>query len=505
MPSRTSALLPLLLLMSGVALAASPTTTRYMAAHMTRDLVAAMKSKVIPVELKNTILENARPEDRDFAKSIVVHWKAYSDREVQAEFDQLVIKDEYGVDVLKIRPDVSASPQDVDALGNRFVINGRVWSKPKTGSIEKSIRQFLKDNVAINEGRNSPLFARFLSPAAAFAADTTNFAKPVYLYVSLGGFLSEPKNLPPTAMILKNNPKDAIYDSRKGWDSFLHRDVAVQCTGSVARTKAKVGSTIADVESRPDGSVVLTFNNDKQKAKLLVTSKKFDAKTVQKAIEKIKSYNDTSERAVAEKVLADFDDVGCQALSPRQYIQARQTVEKAAAEKTLEQEEKMNRERAKAIVEYLQESYTESQTSNLLCDDVVVQTCLKSDCSALSAPAKSGNIFAWIPHETPNSIGRAKNWRPEDTKVAGAPITVDPQTDLPVLNGEGISGNDMREAKRLVTRAVEDEKSERADIKNAILSLRPLGQCCGEAECREKLAGKDLNLVPSTGSGATKK
>lgn len=415
----------------------SLTEKRYASAMVVQNVIQDLQAPQISNALKTLLLDRARPEDKAFVTSLVVQWKKNRiDKNIYAEFDQLVVRNSRGTEVLRM--------SEMNSRGS-FVINGRPWTVPGKGSIEKSLRQHLVKPSAFNVAKPSSSFAAASLPTAAkiFAfvpraeaarrKETKDveppFVNAAYLFVVQGIVKdSKPYVASATDTLALNQVQPYIFTGNPliGFiKRFREEAFEVQCDGSTASGYAVIGETKVHFEVRADGRMVLTDQREGFK-KIRATPKL---------------------TALPDKTMAVGTDM------------------------------------------------TYSACTRPDCTEIDPQTSRVTATSLLLSPSREAQkALAWRPSE--GAQNRAKIIQ-DPSKKSDPFVLVDPGADLTV---KALGVEDFQEAEKLRDEANAVENDRIRKMENSILSLRPLGTCCGDKTCRDNLASQKVILKPREGA-----
>ncbi len=485
---------------------ASNIQARYESAQAVEKIVTALQSKIIPAEIKSSLLDGARAEDKDFAKSVVVNWKSYNDTNAFAEFDELLVLDEEGRESLRMK--VLEAPHS-------FQINGRAWTVPATGSISKSLREHLETATddSASASSASKKFARYLNRMlpTAFAAKPNAALAPAYLFASgvTNRTLPGPRDEGPrpelnnqpattTEALIEKSPKQyLVHDgSLLGiLKSFI--SLKVECRAGSAHGSARVNGDRLAFESRPDGSLIFTVD-DEAKTKLLVTSETSDQrKWVADQQAALASFLQSKpmNQALAKKIFQGFFTNAPLDDHDRMYRQTAETL------RTTMHQLARDGDYGRAVRKHSHElsEFYKSRTRRVISEKMAAAKCVNPDCSTIESGNQRSTIQHWLSKDGQRHIANALKWTPKNSPRSPARITQTQTTGTPVYAIEPIkylSKSDMAEAEKLVTEAHRASQRSSNNVKNMTLSLRPLGACCAETECRKSLLDTDTMPEP---------
>lgn len=491
--------------------APSQIEARYAAAKFVHDLVKTLQSPMIPEEIKKTLLDGVRDEDKSYAKSLVVKWKPYTDETVYADFDQLVIRDENGQEVLRVRPPIDPSGE--------FSINGRNWISPTSGSIEKSLRDFLgseKSDLA-HRGRSrakiiAMLFWGGSSSAQALKPEILRGQRdpiaPLYLFTTLtsskaasaAGALAEKS---PGAYLAKD---DTFYSNFIG--IFSEPPKTVACTTAGAKGTASVNGVGAAFEARPDGSVALQFS-DSNKTRLLVSSRVIDDREAARdSLIEIDAYtvkDGSRDPEKAKKIYQRFFQKEKARGDNDEKYSAVATELRIQTERLFHSK---NPNYVTALAPALKTlyKYYQSRIKPVITEELTIQQCGNPDCSMVKSGGPQSSISQWLPEIQNSTEKSALAWRASSGKKSPAKIVKFESTTSAryrLQDATKLDETDRKKAETLVALANNKAGQTERGLRNMALALRPLGECCGDSACREKLEKQDIKLEPN--SRATKK
>lgn len=437
---------------------------RYANATSLRNLTTALKSKILSNELKKAILEAARPEDRSFAQSIVVKWKAYTDKNIHTEFDELVVQDDSGKELLRLQP----MPEQ-----GILLLNGREWTAPEKGSIEKSLRNHLANSSAQNfpRTRDAGKFASFtpiFAPKAAWAAGETSPALAAAYVFTTTLSDSHGKKIPSFTVpapveaaavlgIEKTNLRQNENAVRGFYRAVTLRPIEVVCRGSTAAGRAEVGGVKTKFETRADGKILFQLE-DVAGTRLLVTPKIEDSSAgAKRGLSDIAEFHTggDKDKALAQKILGDFQSL-------RKFNDTAFTV--VAIEVDLASS-RMPATSAVLNVEKSIAGYYTEHLQPLVTENITVEQCVRKDDVAGVA------------------VTETFGGKCDKVKLAAA----------------------REQTLYKWTKATSDPANAQNDIRDAMLGLRTLGSCCASEPCRRSLESFDVQLKQESNSGGTKR
>lgn len=485
-------------------------SARYANARIANQIASALHSRIIPIDVKSVLLDSPRSEDKEAAKSAVINWKRFSDTNAFADFDELIVLDDDGTEILRMRSDEGS---------DSFTINGKEWTAPESGSIFKSLRTHLAKQ-ADQTSEASLLMPRFLlaTMTAAFAGDGNKDAAltPAYLFANAVAkrkrsvasirTIEQPAS---TTEALNEKPPDkylAHEDSLLGYLKALGA-VEVQCSAGVASGSVKLWHDRFTFESKSNGTVIFTLD-DGAKTKLLVTARRVDnrkwAANHQAALDLILKTKPMS-NAAAKSIFRDFflnaKEIN---LSDRAY---RQTAALLREDMPRLVQNGSYAEIVKKNADVLRQFYN-ARSRSIVTEEMSVAKCAKPDCSTVESGNERETIQPWLSRDDQQHIVNALKWKPSDSPAGSAKIVRTETAGAPIFTLEQgakkLSESDMRTAQRLIEDARRAAERSSNAVRSMMLSLRPLGACCLEKQCREELARRNINLTPN-GSKAVKK
>lgn len=263
----TAILLFSFLALNAAQAATSEVEARYGEAAVVREFVSILRAKTISNDLKTVLLDKTRPADKSFAQKIAVGWKGYNDKNVHAEFDQLVVRGDDGKEVLRLK--------SLPSPANTYLINDRVWVVPAQGSIEKSLRQHLNQTPSTSragDSRASSAAIFFGATYAVAANGSVDAVIPAFLFATARNTNETAQNA-----LLGNSARRFLGRPENGFGSFwrdaLARPVDVRCEKNSAFGLIEIEGEKRPFQSKADGSLVITLRD---KTKILITAPVID-------------------------------------------------------------------------------------------------------------------------------------------------------------------------------------------------------------------------------------
>lgn len=480
----------------------------FTSARSAESVARAMAQPIIPDSVKAMLLES-RPEDREFARSLIVHWKSLNRFRVTPGLRTLLVQESNGISVLRI----------AKISETEFEINGMRWVLPETGSIVRSLQKTLRDKVVFSPARGSRLDAMIQFIPRAIAADVTSSpvaTAPALLFILNQGGRSNfgyGRITPPvgmrtgdakTALFYEDQGAVAVANGRSTWDWLFNSDAEITCTDSGATGKAQVGGELVDFEARKDGTLVL--NLGKRRKTIYVESPKSiegipNAESFLRAIDKLRK--DKGRNSEKARWLRGYIETS--ALRISRIHEGFNKAFDAAINLTEKTGEPSTEELNKAFA--LAESMFH-QKDVVLWDAVLVGECQNSKCDP--KPTKMGDgLRPWFRND--EAVKEALKWRPKSSKSATRILPgAAPDDDL-IVQGK-VAEEDFETVKKLIFEA--DGRwpdlaapKEVPYARRALLGMRMFGPCCADKECREKelYSAPSVKFVDKTKSAPTKK
>lgn len=473
-----------------------PVIDRYHHAVLTQEIATQMKSDSIANSLKESLLKNARAEDLSYVKAMIVNWKANREEDIHTEFDRLILTDDEGEIGFVIQP-ISANPTVLQ-------IGDRTWTAPATGSIEASLRAFLKESNTAAHRHDSKFssLASLLAPSNAHAAKNDRVvaatAKSAYLFTAK---LSS-ESVTAYDAIETDSPVPNLREGPRTTMGALRQllgesPIQITCRGSTAQGWVQLGMDKFAFETRADGQMILTSSNQK---KLLITPQVMDLKMRSDAklleLQSFKKAKNKDERErIADKILREFDRSETPTELARFKKELRSKAFNAPGEST---------NFLRAHIADL-EKFWQSRRGQQVFPQAVVRRCLNSDCSKLDTSKETtSTIYPWIDRSESPEVAAALNWRPKDPKSKARIINSNLYYyRLANPGGRPLSPQDKKASDTLLARVQNAESTAALRIFEAQSSLLPLGTCCGDQKCRASLEASNVKVRSE--SGATKK
>lgn len=234
-------------------------TNSYCQAARTAAVVQAMKSGVPAQEIKEALLNRTRSEDREFAKSILVHWKKNSEQNITSEFNRMIIRDREGKETLIMMP--------LENTPNQFQINGVTWTLPEKGSVAQSLKKTLLQKET---SKKSVSIFNLVTPAAYASEASTPIMTAAFIYA----FTATDGGPPHTANthLQTYSPAKLLLPTEGG----LLRKIAdrirgksqVTCGAESATGRMLISNQPVNFVVKRDGSAILTPFDSKQSVKV---------------------------------------------------------------------------------------------------------------------------------------------------------------------------------------------------------------------------------------------
>ncbi len=461
----------------------SQTEIRYESAKAVREIASSLQSKTIPADIKAALLDFSRSEDKDYAQKQIVGWRPYLDTEAFAEFDELVIRDADGFEILRMKPNSSWN-QAVPT----FEINGRSWTVPPTGSVLKSLREHLAETHA--SAQNPRLLRMLITEVFAGGKEGSQVAAP-----EAPAFVFAAKLMSVSEVVQHNSPSRHLADENPILETLksytpLNWDVA--CQGGNASGTIKIAHDRMQFDSRSDGTLVLTMS-DAAKTRLLVTARKIDQ--TQFAADALKLLNRKPRtEAMAREIFQTFFRMERLAPNDKAYKDLFEVFNEAMRTKI-----SITRRYANTVDanEKLLRTFYESRKKTFITDEIVAGKCATPQCRPAEVVTVNKTILPWMKSDDQDHILAVDKWIGKNSGRTGATILRTETFDHPLytLKAKPLTPmNVVAEGERVAREATRAAKRRSTEVRSVMLSLLPLGACCTEAKCRNQVEKQGVNL-----------
>lgn len=476
-----------------------------------------------------------------------------------AEDGALRVVNSRGQVIAEISRHETSTPEDAG-----FILNSRPFSKPPNGSLVDAIRLHLLRNSdkSSDATRKSALHrSQIFLPTAEASQATTRVAAeaeqatlPIYLYIDFHDANQTPPQSHDVSQEVKNQANtikaQIMPESSNAFFSTAKRLVfdekgSLACEGSgtmiTAKGIARIDGELLRFESRADGDVILTpAFRDGPPARLRPSRIDFDA-TSKQLDQLLTEFQKTKSPDIAQGIVDGPVRTICERITMLKVdSQVASLCERAYENKVSIEGRCLQAERGPDRVECERSrGVSLSQNAFALAQEQAVKF-VGSESHRLQAMARSvanvkvigrrlsiGQCRDGMTCESTGETNAVEMVRPApstpSSKVASVLAKRHPSTGGQPLVKYGCSVQNETCSLLIETEAArqlpaKDQARLRAEIRNANFSiywrkdaflaeasaLRPLGQCCAEAPCRERLT-KDLGLSLKSNGAESKK
>lgn len=503
--------------------------------------------QILDQEMKSALLEAAPPEDRLELKKLFAEYKRPTN--IESLGIRLRLTDKYGQVAFEVAP-----PQ----LGETdFLINGRRWTPPASGSILQDLQRHLNPRPAkerksdsqasnANSSRAQLGYVRFFLIVSRLNAQTTKSESsllPLYYFIQANRG-SGPIHL---YDMIRNRSVDsplrhgAHFKStgELGFIKAIFKGITlsrydVKCTRFGAEGFAEISGTKVEFVSHPDNALQVKSDGDNQWLIFepdIVKTRDFTghlkslgswikSASMQEALRNFNSFQSPHRKAreiaiemceFARKLpRGTFDRNGCLNIPDLRSNAKDASIEAPskdilAIKRWFERHEDDLLKAASAISE-----------SKLTRDRFArISACASPSCETL-IPETEGLPYRIPPNRQESTVSDAISFKPKSSPASKGGASAKIEFNCPTKNsacqsvelrgGENLSGEDLRKAQDLVTAANESLKWKQSDpsVVGPVEMLRLLGPCCSDSNCRKLAFDKGINLIPQEGKGTAK-
>jgi hypothetical protein len=226
----------------------------YWQAIEAQNIAAMMRTEIPSTEIKDSLLSHTRVADKSFAKSLLTHWKLNSAQNIQAEFNQLVLRNHNGHEIFRMTP--------IGAATDKFSVNGKTWFVPEHGSVSESLKAVLaiaKTGASLFDLIVPRAYADLFQPdlSAAYLYGTSIERREDLRANSKYAMTPEQKlrTWRPEPYLIRS--EGSVGD--RLWEHFAGKPVTVRCSADTATGHVRLaGENLSFSASAHDDSVVLT-------------------------------------------------------------------------------------------------------------------------------------------------------------------------------------------------------------------------------------------------------
>lgn len=535
--------LAMALVFSPIAQASESTTMSEPTYRMIQSAIAErirdeFNSNMLDQEMKTALLNSASPEDKVELQRLLATYKASKGHSFVTIGTRLRMSDKKGNVLFEVAP-----PE----LGkNEFLVNGRSWTMPESGSILRDLNRHLNPakDVPKKTGASllqplKPLFQMLSTfPLVAEAAQQNPSTLPLYYYIRANG-----KPIPQSLeQMIKTGSLDqpllhgAHFQStgELDWAKAVFKGLTlarydVQCTPDGAKGFAVVGNTKVEFLARPDQGVQLKSDGNSQV--VFFEPRQMNHGNFRQDI----SYYGKN---VTELPAADLQreyqkqrglsDVGILLRASEKLCgNARQLNSEGELRTLLENPcRRLGVLRARSSGSFFEDikAWYAQNSENLLKAAAIydklsivaensldIKACTDASCANLLS-GKEFESYRIPPNDIEESVKTALAFEPKSSPDSRAKIEYNCPTknnacqSVTLVGADSLSGADLKRANELISRANDSLHWKQSDpsVVQPIAKLRLLGPCCADTACRALAYEKGVNLIPTKGKGTTK-
>lgn len=495
--------------------------------------------------LRTALLNSARAEDGLAIKTLLARYKKSTAVEFHGTFDRLEALDKRGRIVYSIEID-PRNPK-------RFAINGNEWTMPDTGSIIKSLNQSILGQSSEKKSASTDLFfaTAFASNSPPVSIDTVRAA--TYIFISAYGDRGGQK----AAGYLENRDVqsallhgDGFPNGRSKLDSWLSfwGPTEVKCTSEGAKGFALISGTSVEFLAKPDATLIVKSKGHSQPIAFLPRSinlrkRSADARADLSLITPAAAGADSAEvrHTKARNAMSRIVDhcrlavVNYVTLAPNSdpdfcgdaMLFADRNSRRALTDRGVRQlgmdvmsirkEEYIREQYLNDVVPWLIKNRDRAlalfnKTENFVAindQTGAVEACLNDDCSKTTAEDTNYlRGYRVPPNEIEKSVQTAIAFKPTTSPGSKATIEFKCPTknhackSVGLTDEAGLSGKDLERAYELIESANRSLAWEENDpsVSRPVSTLRALGPCCEDSNCRAAVIKRGANLVPAKGT-----
>lgn len=515
---------------------------QYDNAVLASEMAKELNQNSFSSKLKTALIESARPEDIVALKALIARYKKSKTLEVYPVFGRL--------DIVNRQRQVVFSVAVDPANSKRFAINGREWNVPDSGSILASLdRQvFDIDFKGAHREKTSPKISLFIPDA--FAADSTAGVRDVarattYTFISAH---IERSGETAARYLAKQDVRSALLhgdgfpNGRSKLDAWLSfwGPKNVSCTPEGAKGFALISGTEVEFLAKADATLIVKSKGHTQSIAFIpnavsLTPQAAEAREALAAIVAGNSGSDSEEVRVTKArnamarishlcyVVPEVDSEFCEIadLFADRYSRRSLTkrgISSLGTEPFMKVKESYIREQyLKEVVPWLLQNrdralafFEKSKNFVTIRDQTgTIEACLNDDCSkTLAGDSGSPGHYRIPPNNIEKSVTAALAFKPTSSPLSKATIEFNCPTKnhackLVALTDEsGLSEKDFLRAKELVGAANRSLSWAKGDpsVSQPVSTLRALGPCCEDSDCRAAVINKGVNLIPTKGT-----
>lgn len=540
------------LLLSPIAKASESTTISAPTYQMIQAAIAErirdeFSRQMLDQDMKAALLNSAAPEDKIELQRLLASFKTSKSHSFEAVGTRLRMSDKKGQVVFEVAP-----PE----LGkNDFLINGRSWTMPESGSILRDLSRHLNPTKETPKrtgaGVLQPLLQIISGLTSTLEASSQNPATlPLYYYVRANGN-STPQSL---HEMIRSGSLDqpllhgAHFQSTGGldWAKAVLKGLTlarydVQCTPEGAKGYAIVGGSKVEFLARPDQGVQLKsdghsqvmffeprlLNSGHDRSDIEHYGKNVLESSVVKLAEDFEKNSRESDLGKFEETasslcknadrinyafgLIELLDRPCGRLTQiyqRRYYSKGDKRRNSQFAEDLQLWWGQNSERLKkAAAVFDKRAIVQDRWLEL-------KACTDASCNNLLS-GKEFESYRIPPNKTEGTVERALAFEPKSSPAANSerakieyncPTKNNACQSVAIIGEDSLSGEDLKRAKELVARANESLRWKQYDpsVVQPLAKLRLLGPCCADTGCRALAFEKGVNLIPTKGKETVK-
>lgn len=539
------------LLLSPIAKASESTTISAPTYQMIQAAIAErirdeFSRQMLDQDMKAALLNSAAPEDKIELQRLLASFKTSKSHSFEAVGTRLRMSDKKGQVVFEVAP-----PE----LGkNDFLINGRSWTMPESGSILRDLNRHLNPTKETPKrtgaGILHPLLQIISGLTSTLEASSQNPATlPLYYYVRANG-KSTPQSL--HEMIRSGSLDQPLLHGAHfqstgelDWAKAVFKGLTlarydVQCTPEGAKGYATVGGSKVEFLARPDQGVQLKSDGNSQvmffeprhlnsghyRSGIEHYGKKVRESSADKLAEDYRKNRGESDLAKLARTsdslcenahrikyageLRTLLEAPCRRLS---HIQKRHRgIEAAEGDAWLADQFKAW---SNQNFDSLQKAAAQFDKLALVSENSLeLKACTDASCNNLLS-GKEFESYRLPPNKTEGTVESALAFEPKSSPAANSkrakieyncPTKNNACQSVAIIGEDSLSGEDLKHANELVARANESLRWKQYDpsVVQPLAKLRLLGPCCADTECRALAYEKGVNLIPTKGKGTAK-
>lgn len=531
------------LLLSPIAKASESTTISAPTYQMIQAAIAErirdeFSRQMLDQEMKAALLNSAAPEDKIELQRLLASFKTSKNHSFEAVGTRLRMSDKKGQVVFEVAP-----PE----LGkNDFLINGRSWTMPESGSILRDLNRHLNPTKEAPKrtgaGVLQPLLRVVSGLTSTLEASSQNpETLPLYYYVRANGN-STPQSL---YQMIRSGSLDqpllhgAHFQStgELDWAKAIFKGLTlarydVRCTPEGAKGYAIVGGSKVEFLARPDQGVQLKSDGHSQI--MLFEPHRLDSGGPYRS--RIEHYGNKVRHSSAGKLEEDFrrniseSDIVkldhtsrslCESAYRINYAGGLRELLKGPCHRLMYIDEGRG-SLASHYKGWIVQNFDSLKKAAALFDKLVVvsedslelKACTDASCNNLLS-GKEFESYRLPPNKTERIVESALAFEPKSSPAANSkrakieyncPTKNNACQSVAIIGEDSLSGEDLRRAKELVAFANESLRWNQyaPSVVQPIAKLRLLGPCCADTECRALAYGKGVNLIPTKGKGTAK-